>query len=300
MQDGRKHMTSITRSEFLKLSAGLAALLPTARRATAAPLGLPIGIQPYTVRDSLKADFPGTLRKLYDMGYRELELSGGRGYGDFYGHKPAELRKLLTDMGWQASSCHYGPPADDAEWARNIEHGQQLHIKYMLCATPPKAGASLDGWKRTAALFNHLGEMCKRAGMQFAYHNHNFEFRILDGTTGYDELLRSTDNKLVKMELDCFWAVFAGKDPVKYITSNPGRFELLHIKDLKPGYQATTGEFKGNPFAEVGRGIINWKQIFTAASKNGLKRYYVEQDMWDRPSLECARISIDYLKKLSI
>lgn len=293
-------MKSLTRADFLKLSAGLAALLPTARRAVATPLGMPIGIQPYTVRDILKTDFLGTIRKLYDMGYRALELSGGPAFGDFYGNKPAELQKILTGMGWQTPSCHFGAPKDDDEWARNIEYSQLFHVQYMLCATPPKSADSLDGWKRTAALFNHLGEMCKNAGLKFAYHNHNFEFRVFDGVAGYDELLRSTDSNLVKMEMDCFWAVFAGQDPVKYFSSNPGRFALLHIKDLKPGYKPTTGGFEGNPFAEVGSGIIDWKRIFTAASKNGLKHYYVEQDMWDRPSIECARTSIEYLKKLSV
>jgi sugar phosphate isomerase/epimerase len=295
-------MNKITRTEFLKSSAGLTALFAVARsRAAGNPLGLPIGIQPYTVADSMKADLTGTLRKLYDMGYRDIELAGGPAYGDFYGHKLTEVTKILRDSGWKSSSCHFGAPRDDAEWARNIEDAKQYGVHFMLCAGAPKSARSVDGWKRTSELFNHLGEMCKKAGMQFAYHNHNFEFRVYDGVVAYDLLLQSTDKDLVKMELDCFWATFAGADPVKYINSNPGRFALLHLKDLKPGYQATTGwDFKGNPFAEVGSGTIDWKRILKAASHKGLKGYFVEQDQCDRPSLESARMSAEYLKKLHV
>jgi sugar phosphate isomerase/epimerase len=136
--------------------------------------------------------------------------------------------------------------------------------------------------------------------MQFAYHNHNHEFRVYDGVVAYDELLRSTDENLVKMEMDCFWTTFAGKNPIAYSQKYPGRFPLLHIKDLKPGYQPTTGDFKGNPFCEVGQGVIKWAPIFEAAKQGGLRHYFVEQDMWDRPSLESARMSAEYLKKLNV
>jgi len=99
--------------------------------------------------------------------------------------------------------------------------------------------------------------------------------------------------------MDCFWTTFAGKDPVEYFHAHPGRFAMLHIKDLKPGYKPTTDGFEGNPFTEVGTGVIDWKKIFAAAPEAGVKHYYVEQDMWDKPSLESARMSIEYLKKLA-
>jgi sugar phosphate isomerase/epimerase len=170
----------------------------------------------------------------------------------------------------------------------------------MLTTSHSQWTKSLDGWKRTGEFFNGLAKQCRDAGFQFAYHNHNFEFRVYDGVVAYDELLRSSDKDLVKMEMDCFWTTFAGKDPAEYFRNHPGRFPLLHIKDLKPGYQPTQGNFKGNPFIEVGSGTIDWKRIFSAAREGGLKHYYVEQDMWDRPSLESAQISITYLQKLSV
>jgi len=286
----------VSRSEFLKTAAaGLAGIMFDRRPADASPLDLPIGIQPYTVREELKADLEGTLRKLAAMGYREIEVNG-----DYHGRTPAELRKILDDAGLRAPSSHYSTPKDDAEWARNIEGARTVGLQYMLCSTRPEWRKSLDGWKRTAEFFNGLGKQCRESGLQFAYHNHNFEFQIFDGVIAYDELLRSADKGLVKMEMDCFWTTFAGKDPVEYFRNHPGRFPLLHIKDLKPGYKPTTDGFEGNPFIEVGNGVIDWKRIFAAAKQGGLQHYYVEQDKWDRPALDCARISISYLQKLKV
>ncbi len=286
-------MRLLSRNQFLKSVAGGAGALLSRGRAAANPLGLPIGLQPYTVRNDLKADFEGTLKKVVAMGYKEIEVSGGEGYGDFNGHKAPELRKILDGVGLRAPSCHYGG-------SRNIEDAHTLGLEYMLSTTHSEWQKSLDGWKRTGDFFNHLGTMCRDAGLKLAYHNHNFEFRVFDGVMGYDELLRSSDKDLVKMQMDCFWITFAGQDPVNYFHKHPGRFALLHIKDLKPGYEPTTDGFKGNPFTEVGTGTIDWKRIFKAAPEAGVKHYYVEQDMWDRPSLESARMSIEYLKKLEV
>ncbi len=285
----------LSRSEFLKLLAGTASM----RAISANPLRLPIGIQLYTVRNDLTANYAPTLKKLVAMGYREVEggmTSDGR--LDFNGGKPRQFRKMLDEAGLRIPSCHFGVPANDAEWNNNIEIAHQLGLQFMLCAAPPKETNSLNAWKRSAGFFTHLGALCRAAGLQFAYHNHNAEFRMYDGVIAYDELLRSSDPELVQMEVDCFWMTFAGKDPVAYFQKYPGRFPLLHVKDLKPGYKPTTGDFKGNPFCEVGTGIIKWKRIFEAAKQGGVKHYYVEQDMWDRPSLESARISAEYLKKL--
>jgi sugar phosphate isomerase/epimerase len=295
-------MTTLSRTNFLRAAAAAAAgaLWTTPGEASANPLGLPLGLQPYTVRNDLEADFLGTLRKVAAMGYQEIEVSGGPAYGDFYGHKPAELRKILADVGLHAPSCHFGSPKSDVEWTKNIKDAQALGLEYMVCGTPPGNSTSVEGWKRTADTFNRLAQRCRDAGLQFGYHNHNFEFRFYDGIVGYDQLLRSSNPDLVKMELDCFWMTFAGKDPVQYLHQQPQRFVMLHIKDLKPGYKPNTGEFQGNPFTEVGRGVIDWKRIFEAAKQTGVKHYFVEQDMWDGPSLASAKVSADYLKNLVV
>jgi sugar phosphate isomerase/epimerase len=295
----QRDTTKLSRSEFFKFLAGAAGVLTYQARAN--PLGLPLGIQLYTVRNDLKSDFRGTLGKLAAMGYRQVEAGMVRdGKIDFNGGTPREFRNMLNDAGLKIPSCHFQAPKDDEEWAKNIDAAHQLGLEYMLCAAPPSGTDSLEAWKRTAAFLNHLGTLSKKSGMQFAYHNHNAEYRVYEGTVAYDELLRSTDPSLVKMEMDCFWTTFAGKDPVAYFHKYPGRFPLLHIKDLKPGFKPTTGDFKGNPFCEVGNGTINWKRIFEAAPQGGLKYYFVEQDMWDRPSLESARMSADYLKALQV
>jgi sugar phosphate isomerase/epimerase len=286
----------ISRTEFLKritLTAGAASL----GKSFANSLHAPLGIQLYTVRNDLTADSQGTLLKLRTMGYREVEASiGSDGQVDFNGGTPREFKRRLNEAGLLAPSCHFHPPDANSEWQRNIEAAQELNCEYMLCATPPHKTNSLEAWKHASDFFNGLGKQCHEAGIQFAYHNHNAEFRVYDGVVAYDELLRLTDKNLVKMEMDCFWTTFAGKDPLDYLQRHPDRFPLLHIKDLKSGYKPTTGEFEGNPFCEVGSGVIDWKRIFRAAT--GLKHYYVEQDMWDRPSLESAAKSAEYLNKI--
>lgn len=282
------------RREFLA-AAGLAAGAVWSRRAVAAPLGLPIGIQPYTVRHEMEKDLTGTMKQLVDMGYGALETGDG-----FYGKNAAETRDLLKSFGLISPSGFYPSPKEKSDWDKSIEHAKTIGLTYMITVAPDGWTKTLDGWKRTADRFNELGAVCKRAGTVLSYHNHNFEFRKFDGVTAYDELLRLTDPELVKMEMDCFWTTMAGRNPVTYLEKHPGRFALLHIKDMKKGYEPTTESPKGQPFAEVGNGVIDYKPIFKAAPKGGVKQYYVEQDNWDRPPLECARISCDYLKKLTV
>jgi sugar phosphate isomerase/epimerase len=290
----------LSRGEFLKLTAGMAgtAFVP---KVLANPWGLPLGIQLYTVRNDLESNFAGVLKKLAGMGYQEVEAGfTDSGEIQFKAGSVTEFRKTLEGAGLSVPSSHFPVPSNDAEWNASIDRAHKLNLQYMLCAGPPGGTDSLDAWKRAGAFFNHLGTLCRTAGIQFAYHNHNHEFVVYDGVIAYDELLRSTDPALVKMELDCFWMTFAGKDPVDYIHKYPGRFPLLHIKGLKAGYKPTTGHFEGNPFTEVGNGVIDWKRIFIAARAGGLKHYFVEQDQWDRPSLESAAISAAYLKKLQV
>ena len=235
------------------------------------------------------------MKKVAAMGYQAVEISSS-----FYGRQPEELRTFLRSLGLATPSCTYPLPLNDSQWQQSMAHAKMFGVEYMITATRSEWRKTLDGWRRSGELFNRLGEQCQKAGLALAYHNHNSEYKVIDGVVVYDELLRSTDPKLVMMEMDCFWTTFAGKDPVEYFNRHPGRFPLLHIKDLKPGFPPSTEDPEGVPYTEVGKGIIDWTRIFKAAPKAGVKHYYVEQDECDRPCLESARISYDYLKKLAV
>ncbi len=282
----------MTRREWLMM-AGAAAVC--GGRSLANPLGMPIGIVPYTVREEMEKDVEGTLRKLAAMGYREIEVSD-----PFYGKSAREVRALLKSVGLTTPSSDFRTPKDASEWSRSLEDADVLGVKYMRTGVPDGWNKSLDGWKRTFDWLNGLGAACAKAGKVLIYHNHHWEYKTMDGVVIYDEMLRATDPANVKMEMDCFWTTIAGRDPVTYLQKHPGRFPLLHIKDMKKGVETTTDSVKGNPFAEVGSGVIDYKRIFKAAKKSGLKHYFVEQDRWDVPALESARISCEYLKKLSV
>jgi sugar phosphate isomerase/epimerase len=290
----------IKRRDFIRNAAlGLGAALAGTRgplSLSANPFGLPIGLQLYTLRDQLAHKVPGTLRQVAAIGYKQVELYA------LYGKTPAEFARLLREMGLAAPSSHYMTAQIRTGWQKHIEDAQVLGLKYMVNAiVMPEDRKSPDDYKRLVELFNKAGEQTRRAGIQFCYHNHNFEFKKYGTTTAYDYLLQLLDPALVKMEMDCFWVTHAGQDPVAYFRKYPGRFPLLHIKDLAPGYPHTqTVDARVELFEPVGKGTIDWKRIFAAAPKGGLKHYFVEQDYCRRPPLEAIRLSYEYLKKLKV
>jgi sugar phosphate isomerase/epimerase len=321
-------MIGLSRRQFLTTLAatgaavGMGAALP-GRTAAAGPLGLPVGIQLYTVKDEVQRDVEGTLRALAAIGYREVESIAL----SFGGWDTGRIGGLLRSLGIGWRSTHTSLPDLLAKGDALMAEARAAGIEFLICAAPfvkdpasrlkPLAAddpmvrqygqyasyiallnsLTLDDWKWNAEQFNRMGEKAKQAGLRFGYHNHSFEFRDYDGTIAYDELLRLTDPGLVTMELDCGWVVAAGRDPVDYLTRHKDRYSLLHVKDLKPGPRggleaATT---------EVGRGTIDWKPIFAAAGKAGIKAYYVEQEPpYERPVLESARISHDFLAGLKV
>jgi sugar phosphate isomerase/epimerase len=288
-------MNAENRRQFLRRSTcGVAALAALgARRLRANPLGLPIGLELYTVRNELEKDFAGTIKKVAAIGYKEVELYA------FLKKPAAEIQRTLADNGLVCPVAHYDLTLEP-RLAQEIDYAHQLGLKYMVVAwLTPEERRSLDQYKRYAEFFNRAGAETKKAGIQFGYHNHNFEFKTFDGKVAFDELLRLTDPQLVKIELDCFWMTWAGRNPVDYMKRDPGRYPILHIKDRKPGFGTSTDvDDKPGPFTEVGHGIIDWKPIFAAASA-GVKHYFVEQDFCDRSPFESARISYEYLKGLS-
>jgi len=302
------HTRFLTRRQFLRASMlGLAAEAADQKAGIlrAQPLGLPIGLELFTVRSECEQDFPGTLEKVAAIGYKEVELF------DFYGRKASEIRRLLSSAGLVAPSSHtlsyiLSPRSQLSEvrrrWEKLVEYATELGVHYLGGSISDVSTFNpLDDYKRLADLMNAVGEQCKRAGLQYTYHNLNVEFREYDGVVPYDWLLRHTDPQSVQLEIDCYWLTRAGRDPVEYFKKYPGRIPLLHIKDRKPGYAPSTNPDPGpGPFTEVGHGSINWKRILVAASGGGLRHYYVEQDFCDRPVFESLKMSYDYLNNLTL
>jgi sugar phosphate isomerase/epimerase len=290
-------MRTTSRREFLwELGVSTAALAcAPASCLRAAPLGLPIGLQVYTLRDLCETDLEGTLAKVAATGYRAVEM-----YPPFFGRRIPEVRRMLDANGLVCPSAHWTVETSPLAWDEQVASARELGLQYFISGFPLSQPATLDDYKRGAEILNKAGEQCRAAGFGMAYHNHHFEFQTFDGVVAYDELLRRTDPKLVSMQMDCFWVTFAGKEPVDYFQKFPGRFALLHIKDLKPGFTPSVEKVVGQPFAEVGRGVIDWHKIFAAAPQAGVKHYFVEQDRCDRPPLESIRISFEYLKNLKV
>ena len=259
-----------------------------------------VGLQLYTLRDQLPKDLEGTLKKVADIGYKEVEPFGYSD-GKFFGKTPSEFSALLKSLGLSAPSGHYttgnavvmGKGTLTNDWKRAVDDAAAIGQKYMVCAylfEPERK--NIDDYKRHADLFNKSAEVCRAAGIQFAYHNHDFEFKPVDGQLPYDLLLKQTDPSLVKMELDLYWATFAGQDPVALFKKHPGRFPLWHVKDMEKTPERA--------FAEVGTGSIDFQRIFDAKKTAGMTHYFVEQDVCKRPPLEAIAISYKNLEKIRV
>jgi sugar phosphate isomerase/epimerase len=279
----------------------------------------PVGLQLYTLGNLMTTDPQGTLQKLAAIGYKELESAGSQ-KGNFYGFTPKELSAMIKSAGMHWRSAHVGgapfsvenmmkmaKTAEDSARLKKIaenmkdrpkslnlrDNYQELAnaaaeggISYLVCSSIPVS--TLDEIKQAVDVFNKSGEACKKAGVQFAYHNHTSEFDQVEGHRPFDYILNNTDKNLVKMELDLAWATKAKQDPVALFKMHPGRFPLWHVKDLD---KSTL-----NP-AEVGSGIVDFKRIFDNSKESGLKYYFVEQDGAPQP-LQNVTNSYNYLNKL--
>ncbi len=310
-------MNTYSRRRFV-VSAGAvavgAAVLP--RGAWASPMGLPIGIQLYTVGQPLAEDPAGTLKQLHSIGYREVETAGVSKK-----MSAKELRAMLDDAGLKCPSAHLmltepelGPLFDDAktlgatyavssvlrsfDFLKPKPGGPPPDMAH-LPALPPQG---MDGFKKTAEKMNEVGKKAKAAGLQYAYHNHNFEFeKMPDGSPGYDVLVKETDPELVKFEIDCGWMMVAGYDPVSYFKTYPGRFRMLHIKDFKPMKATTDLIGPDRPTGrDLGTGFVDYKPIFAAGKAAGIEHVFVEQEMpFPVSRMESAKVDYAYLEKFS-
>jgi sugar phosphate isomerase/epimerase len=256
-----------------------------------------IGLQLYTVRDQMKAAFDGTIAKVASIGYKEVEFAG------YFGRTPEQVRAVIDRNGLTSPSCHVEYAVLSDQWPSVIDSSKTIGQSYIVCPwIPEELRKQPDGWKRAIDTFNHAGEISKKSGIQFAYHNHWFEFLPVNGKLPYDMLLEQCDPDLVKMELDLCWITVAGADPLTYFNRYPGRFPLVHVKDMKklPKVSAAGGQDFGDSLkdmTEVGSGIIDWKRILGQSEKAGIKHYIVEHDKPQAP-IESIKISYDYLSKL--
>ncbi|NOT09194.1 MAG: sugar phosphate isomerase/epimerase [Gemmatimonadales bacterium] len=278
---------TIRRRDFLHRlgAAGMAATLPWHRIERTPKLGA-IGIQLYTVRRDLARDVEGTLAKIAEIGYQEVEFAG---YPD---GTAASLRAILDRLRLTAPSGHVPFQSIRSAWEQTLDQAAMLGQRYVVVAwVPAEERQTVDGWKRVAALFNKAGEEAKKRKIQFAYHNHDFEFVPIDGTIPYELLHAGVDSGLVQFELDLYWMIKAGHDPLRWFTSRPGRFPLLHVKDM----DATARKF----FADIGTGTIDFARVFRRAGQGGVRHYFYEQDSTPGSPFDSAKVAYEFLRKLT-
>ena len=265
-----------TRREFLTQTAIVSAGLMIAPQLLSAKSSSVIGLQLYSLRDQLPKDVKGVIAKVAAAGYKEVEPFGYSKQNGFWGLDAKAFSALLKDNGLTTPSAHFGMDqyfvqgkTDDFE--SYIEAANITGMTYLVIPSiNGEVLKSADQFKMVADKMNKAAELCKKAGLQLGYHNHNFEWKPIDGTTFYDTILKETDPKLVNMEMDIFWVVRAGQDPVKLFEQHPGRFALCHIKDR----DKTQTDLN----TEIGKGSIDFKTILSHAKLAGLKHFIVEQE----------------------
>jgi sugar phosphate isomerase/epimerase len=291
----------MNRRTFIHSSIAATTLLATSRSWAASADGdhrvSPIGLQLYTVRDMMKTDFAGTLAKVAGVGYKEVEMAG------YFDHPAKDVRGMLDSNGLSSPSGHISYSVTEGTLPAAIDDAHIMGQSYLICPwLDEKQRTDPDGWKRAAEVFNKAGEQCQKAGIQFCYHNHTFEFvpsTTIDpstpgGVLPYDFLLKNTDAKLVRMEMDLCWITVAGADPLKYFAQYPGRFPLVHVKDWQG--QGGTMADEATRMRDAGQGSIDFKRIFAHSDQAGIKHYIVENDA--AKGIEDTRISYTYLKNL--
>lgn len=226
-----------------------------------------VGIQLYSVRTEMQRDLPGTLARLSEIGYREVEFAG------YFGRVPAEIRQLLERNRLSAPSTHIGYDLVKGNWDRALDEAAAMGHQFVTVPwLPENVRGSVDSWRRVADEFSRAGERARSKGLNFAYHNHDFEFKRVEGQVPFDILLANTDPALVSFEMDIYWVTMAGGDPIAYIRQHPNRFTMFHVKDSAgPPNHAQT---------DVGAGTIDFGAILRLDMelRHTMKHAFVEHD----------------------
>lgn len=270
------------RRNFIKTSSLLAAGTIVLPSFSMAKSNMKPGLQVYSVRNQLGEDFEGTMKVVAEVGYKHIEGYGLGTDGKFLGKiSPSHYAKVISDLGmeFKATHCSFTTP-DKAQ--KMIDAAVETGLEYMIVPyTPDNVRKTADGWKKVAEDYNKMGEMCKKAGIKFGYHNHAFEFEELDGIIPQELLIESTEADLVHFEADLFWVTQGGYDPAKLLKKYPGRIQLFHVKDATADLEETT----------VGKGIIDFENLFKAGRKDAVEYYFVEDEREDDPF---SHIKADY------
>jgi sugar phosphate isomerase/epimerase len=243
-----------------------------------------VGIQLYSVRKEMMADAIGTLNKLGQIGYQEIESAQSE-KGNYYGLAPKEIKKILKDQGMTLRSGH---THIDANWQKSIDEAAEAGQEYIICSVLPSPGQTVENYQKSADMFNQAGEQCKKSGLMFGYHNHASEYDTVDGQVLYDVLLNRAQPDLVHMEMDLGWVIAAGKDPIAYFEKYPGRFPLWHLKDMNVVEKRSV---------EFGKGTVDVIGLFKHAKQSGMKYYFVEQEEYAVNAFESMEYDYDYLAK---
>lgn len=284
-------MTS--RRDFVRTSAAalVAAALPwdDLVRMRHAPMEK-IGVQLYTVRKEMERDFEGTLARVAGIGFKEVEFAG------YFNRSPEQVKNILTTLKLESPSGHmpYEALADPPKWFQILDAANKIGHQYVVIAwTPQDERRTLDDWKRVADKFNRAARAAKEAGLTFAYHNHDFEFKSVgQGPIPFDLLLAETDPELVKIEMDLYWITLGGFDPLPYFRKYPGRFPMVHVKDMKKGGERPL-------MVDVGQGDIDFTGIFARREEAGIRHFFVEHDEPAAPLASIER-SYRYLRSLEL
>lgn len=254
-----------------------------------------IGLQLYTLRDIIGKDPQAIISSVAKIGFQELEIYGYSPENHFWGLQPKAFKNLLDANGLTAPGSHvlfesFFTPAAPEEIKRFCEVANAIGNKYIVFPIlNEKQRQKLSDYQVLSEKLNQAGRIVKQEGLQFAYHNHDFEFMPLEnGRCGYDVILEATDPSLVKFELDLFWATKAGKDPVNLFRQNPGRFVLWHVKDMDKQTQT---------FTEVGTGVIDFKTIFANQDDSGVQHFFIEQDVITGNPMQSIEKSFSYVKR---
>jgi sugar phosphate isomerase/epimerase len=283
------------RRDFLKLSAALGAGIAFGPLSGCSSTGKAqstinnnFGLQLYTLRDDLPKDPKGVLTQIASFGYKELEGYEGP-QGLYWGMKNTEFKSFLDGLGMKLVASHCNTRQD---FERKAAEAGAIGVKYLI---EPYLGAqkSLDDYKRAAERFNQSGEICKRNGLRFAYHNHDYSFKPVEGQLPQDVMMQNTNKDLVDFEMDIYWVVNAGQDPEAWFRKYKDRFRLVHVKDRQRG----VGDTSKNVSVVLGTGSINFPQILKTGAENGVKHFMVEQEAYEGTTpLAAVKANADYMK----